>query len=182
MKLIEKHKSLVATIAMAAASVAFVILVFLPGQTKTQAFRDQLRNKRASIAGATLLKASAARLESELQRARAFTQEWKERAPDEARMPQTFGLIYESAQQSGATISKFEPQNATTMHTIRRVPLLLTSRGTFAQISKILFSIEQLPMTIWFDSLRFTPSRENAQRIECEAKLVVFADKTGNSD
>ncbi len=182
MNRLEKHKSLLATIAMAAVSVAFVMLVFLPGQSRTQALRDQLRSKRASITGHTLCKASTANLESQLQHAQEFTQAWKEHAPNEATMPRTFGQIYESAQQSGATISKFEPQSATDMQTIRRVPLSLSSRGTFAQISKVLLSIEQLPMTVWFDSLRFTPSRDNTQHIECEAALVVFADKTGNSD
>lgn len=182
MKLIEKHKSLTATVIIIAATAVIAVLVYIPGQEKSQALREQLRGKRASITRAIQAKASATRLDKELHRAREFTGQWKDRAPNENRMPQTFGQIFQSAQQSGATIAKFEPQTATALHTIRQVPLSLTSRGTYSQITKLLLAIEQLPMTVWIDSLRFTPSRENTQHIECEAALVLFADKTSNSD
>jgi hypothetical protein len=54
--------------------------------------------------------------------------------------------------------------------------------GSHSQIAAALVNIEKLAATIWVKDVVMSRSRENAENVQFEAKLVVFTDKTDKSD
>jgi Tfp pilus assembly protein PilO len=83
---------------------------------------------------------------------------------------------------AGATISRFEPQPNVNMDTLRQINLAVTSVGSYSEVTKALVALEQLPVALWLEDMEIAPFREDAKKIQLEAKLVVFADNPEISD
>jgi Tfp pilus assembly protein PilO len=172
-----------AVCAAAAATVAaFMFFVYLPMRGETDELRKQLADQREYVMHADRLRATIDSTERDLIKIRKQNDAWRETAPDESELSALYGTIHRTARLTGTLITRFEPQPPVTMDVLRQTPVAMTSVGTYASIAQTLLGIERLPATLWVDELRLTPLREDAQRVQCEVKLVVLADNPEFSD
>ncbi len=199
-----KRRTLIVTVAVASAAVAYVIFVFLPGQKAIGRLRDEVRERREFILQSNRLVLAVQRSEEELSAARNYIQQWESAAPAEREIAQLFGTITELADNAGIVITRFDPQQPLRLETIRKVPVSLEFSGNFAQVFDFIRGVEELSANIWFDNLEIAaasnthrgqsvsqPGRkaaasaatqQNSERLHCQVVLIVFTDNDGFSD
>jgi Tfp pilus assembly protein PilO len=169
-------------LAAAAAVAAYVYLLFLPQQRTIAGLRRELAAAEEFIQQVEAFGPALAATQQEVQRTRQYVHRWEESAPTEDELAEFFGRVSGLAKQSGATTTRFEPQEPVRYEKIRRLPVAITCSGSFDQICRFLQGLEHLEETVWVDSLKVEQSGEDKQSVECEVTLVVFADNSDDSD
>lgn len=174
--------NLLALIGTAAGAGAYVVLAFLPVQRSNERLCDELRGKQEFITRLEGMRATILRTEEELRLAQQYVDAWRDAVPAQSELSTLYGRIHAALKDSGAAVSRFEPMQPQPLATHTRIPVTVTGIGDFEQITRGLLRLEQLPATVWVDELRLTTPREDARRVQCEAKLVVFAGPVENSE
>ena len=166
---------------MAAAAVAYLVFVFLPGMKQYQAKRDELASKRDQITqgGDHLVKIQE--LAKELEKATAYATFWENRLPGEHDLAELYSRINGQSQAVGAAISRFEPGEPRTYDSIRQVPVVLGTKTSYGQAVQLLARLEGLEAPVWVEGLRLGVV-EAGKSAECELSLAVFAGSDKNSD
>ena len=171
-----------ATLAAAGLALAYLFLLFLPKQRAMQGLSDELDQKRQYAATAGSVAAAMEIARGELERTRAFNAGWKDAAPPEAELAGLFGKVNTLAGACGATPLRFDPDPPVRMQRVCRVPVTVGCTGTFGQIAGFLLELENLPQTIWAESLQFEASGKSGDSVGCELNLTIFADNPVDSD
>ena len=166
---------------MAAAAVAYLVFVFLPGVKQYQAKRDELAGKRDHITqgGDHLVKIQE--IASELEQATSYVAAWEKRLPREQDLADLYGRINGQSQAVGAAISRFEPGEPRPYDSIRQVPVVLGTKTSYGQAAQLLGRLEALEAPVWVEGLRLGVL-EAGKTAECELNLVVFAGADKKSD
>jgi Tfp pilus assembly protein PilO len=169
-------------LAVAGAILAYVFLVFLPGQRATAELRKELETKRGYVVASGYAGVKMAQSEKELARINEFTKTWRESAPTESRIAQLFVKITKAAEGAKVEIIRFEPQPAERLEMLDRIPVEMACEGTFVQAFDFLTRLESLEADFWVTGLHIERVNAESPRLRCELSLAFFADRPKISD
>ena len=172
----------VVTVPMAACAIAFLVFVFLPGAKQFGAKRAELDNKRAYITLSSDQLVQLQQAEKDLTATRAYNDIWRQRVPDERNLAALFGQLNSGCQAAGVGILRFEPKEATTYSSVSQVPVLLETKGSYAQLMEMLVGLESLPAPLWVESLHLDFSDKSGGDATCQTTLAAFADLINDSN
>jgi len=194
MKKLAEQGSWIVTVPLILANVAYLYFFFLPGKQEVEAMRDDIASTQAYLATAASRPMEIEHTLQKLDQAKAFTDQWQRSAPRTERVSQYFGEINRRAGAASVAVTRFEPREIEEMEHLDRISLYLGTEGTFEQTFQLLKQLEQLPGTVWVDSLRFRSRRAprglpnsvvrdaaNAS-VQSEINLAIFAAKTKDSN
>jgi len=165
-----------------AVAVAYVFLVFLPGQEAIGKLREELAGREAFIQQVEAFGATIEATQQELDKTEEYVGRWEAATPSEDELSVVFGRISQLAKDSGTTTTRFEPQPATHYDEIRRIPLAVECHGSFASVCEFLCSLEGLEETVWIESLQMEQAGEDGGNVKCEVSMAIFADNPDDSD
>jgi Tfp pilus assembly protein PilO len=167
---------------VAASAIAYVFLVFLPGQRSIQAVRSQLNERRQQILQADALIGPLTQAARRLDHTRQVNSEWQAAAPSHTRLTEKFASLSAAATQSGVTIVRFDPQPPQELQLLALHGLVVQFQGDFAQVFDFLRRIEALPGTIWMPTLRISADSHSGKTLSGELTLTIFVDRADYSD
>jgi len=168
-------------VALAAAAVAYGVLVLVPGHKAIVALREQVQSKRQQVVASSTTAASIEAARKDLARAKACIAAWDAHAPRPQDQALLFGRINDLVRGVGAVNTRTEPEPVRRRDRLVEVPLSIGVLGTFKQIAEFLRGVEGLPETIWVDSVRIAATK-NAGTVLGEIRLVVFSVNPDISD
>lgn len=170
------------TLPVAAATIAYLLFVFLPTRRDIEALRLQVQQKQDVISAAEPLRGIIASMEHEAEAAEQHVAVWRGRAPSEADLSTIYGEIHRRLEAAGADADRFDPLEAAERHTLREHRVALGATGTFGEILDVFTRLEALPQTIWLEDVRLEATPQARQGIQCEATLVIFTDNSEDSN
>ena len=173
--------SWIVTVPLAAASIAYIMLVFLPGRRAIGEARDQIEQKQDYITRAAGLPALRAAQQA-LEKTQAYNTTWEEHAPAQGRLSALYGRIHALAEAAGTTTTRFDPEPLVSYDNLLQIPLVVGCTGSFAQVCEFLRGLEGLQATIWMESVDLEHLVGVGESITCELNLVVFVDNPEISD
>jgi Tfp pilus assembly protein PilO len=171
-----------ATAGLVVAAIAYCVFVDIPYGAATAELRNETADRRDFIAKSAKLVEETAKLKREGQTSVNYVKAWESATPKAENVGSFFSGVHQAARRAGAAVARFEPQSPVSLHSVEQRPVALTLEGTHAQIAEALVNIEKLPATIWVRDVVVSRSRANAENVQFESKLVIFTDKTANSD
>lgn len=177
----QPHRTLV-TALLGAGAIAYLFLLFLPGQQSIVRLRRERNEKQQLIMQSTILSSPLAAAEQRLTATRECAVAWKEAAPSRSEIVATYARLAEEAQAAGVTLRRFDPQAAVDRQIFGEHNLLLAWEGTFAQIFDFLRRVEQLPATVWTRQMNLTSAGEAGETLTGELTLTIFLDLAENAD
>ena len=133
---------------------AYVLLLFLPNYRQLNKQRELIQLQQDFIDKTEGLKGEISELQAQVSQTQDFCQQWLEKAPGDADIPQIHKRVSECVTRSGATVTGFDPQPALTLDTLDRIPLTVRAAGDFSQIHDMLARLEAMPETLWLENLR----------------------------
>jgi len=172
-------RSWIVTVLLAGASVAYVFLVFLPGQQAAAKLREELREKQQYVISAERLLIAIEDARAETAAAEGFAEQWRQRSADRHSISRVFASMMALAKEQQVVVTRFDPQPRVEMETVHQIPLVLSCEGEFSQVFAFLASIERLPTVCWMDDLSM---KHIEGRMRSEVRLRIFADNPDNSD
>ena len=170
-----RRGSWLVTIALVAIAIVHIVFVFFPGRNVISRLCAEIESRQQYISNADSTSAALAGTQQELLEARSYIESWQHAALIVHRLPVLYGNINNISSQAG-TAHRFEPQMMVDLGLLRQIPIHMACTGTFAQIHEFIRSMENLPQTIWIDSLQFNKTGQNGGNVLCEIDLVVFSD------
>lgn len=177
-----RRNSWIVTVPLAAAAVAYLAFVFLPGRRANANLEEELIERQEYVAQATTVAATLRAAEQELQRTQDYITAWKQHAPAEGSRSQLYGKMHELAKASGVTITRFEPKPVEPRAQLRDFPVAIGCSGQYAEVHDFLRALESHPATIWVDAVLIKRPSENSETVECEISLEIFANNPESSD
>jgi len=182
MKTRSKRGDWLLTLPLAAAAVAYVVFVFLPGHRATGELSKQIESRQETIDQADCLHQALLATRKEVDKTEDYTSAWGERAPSRGELSLLHAKIRELASAAGTTITHFDPERTRSYGFLRELPLSVGCTGEFAQVFKFLRGVESLPPTIWINELVLEKMNPTEGHVSCELELVVFTNNPENSD
>jgi Tfp pilus assembly protein PilO len=164
------------TIPLVAIAVIHIVFVFFPGRKIITRLRAEIESRHLYISNADNISAALAAAQQELLEARSYIESWQRTALMIHRLPVLYGNINNLSNRAGTATTRFEPQMLVELGVIRQIPIHMACAGTFAQVHEFIRSLENLPQTIWINSLQFNKTGQNGGNVLCEIDLVVFSD------
>ena len=177
-----KRSNFLVTVPLAVGAAAYVYFIFLPGQKVTAELREQVQSKQQTSGQGTSLDQAIATTNKELMKTTSHTAGWWECSPDHGELSLLYAKIRELASAAGTVITRFDPEQVQTYPFLQETPLSVGCSGTFAQVFRFLSDLESLPQTIWVKDLVIDKTDSSGGSVDCELRLVIFADNPGNSD
>jgi Tfp pilus assembly protein PilO len=177
-----KSRSMLATVLVAVASIAYVFFVFLPGQKAIGELHRELTKKQQYILDADRLSQAIEQVRHDFESGQAFTSVWCEAAPSEPELAALMGRITEEAKAAETAIVRLDRRTITRQETIWHVSVVLECRGRFEQVFELVRRLEAVPQDVWITDLHLERSSEDAELVEAELVLTIFADNSEDSD
>ena len=162
---------------LAAAAIAYVIVVFLPLQRSIDALKDQVHERRQQIMQSQSLAGTVAQARLRLTAARDVGQRWRSDAPRQAQLITHYASLTQQAQQAGVTIDRLDPLPALELNLITQQNVTMAFHAPFAAVFDLLHRLEALPGTIWIRDLRLQANSENDNTLRGELTLTIFVDR-----
>lgn len=182
MKTTIRRSSWLVTVPLAAATVAYISLSFLPERRAISKARQRVRQKQDYIVRVGSLGAALRIAKQELEKTGTYNTAWEQHAPAEGELSALYGKIHELAHAAGITVTRFNPQPVVRYEKISRIPVGMKCVGGFAQIGEFLEGLEGLPMEIWANELELARDEQDGKEVSCELVLDVFTYNLKNSD
>jgi Tfp pilus assembly protein PilO len=177
----QKPKSMLVTILVSGAALAYAFLVFLPMQKSIASLRSKLREQRDYIGAATTADATIADLALRKREAGKIVQRWRDHAPSPHQMSTFIGTVSELADQAGAKAGSITPGDTVKLASLRMHPADLAVEGEFHEIAEFLTRLERRDETIWIGKLNVQPIPSQT-KLRCQVSFTVFADNPADSD
>jgi len=178
---IDRGTGIVILCAVAGAA-AYGALVCLPQQRAIRQMAEELRTKRDYVARMGNLAPTIQATQQELEKAHAYNAAWLEQAPNAKQLATLHGQISALAKAAGTTTTRFDPEPIVACGQIRKIPLTVGCRGSYAQVHKFLSDLEGLPEAVWVNRIGLEVLPQEGENIQAELRLVVFTDNPDNSD
>lgn len=156
-------------------------LGYLPARRNIAKLEEQLariREQSSVVASGS----SANPVLERLEFANRFQKEFEQRIPTLGLIPQVMGSVDALARQAGATVTKLSPTGEVQRRCLRQSSADFTCTGTFDQLGELLAALDAHDRLIWVDGAKLRATGADAQILECELKLVFFADQSEISD
>lgn len=170
------------TLPIAAGAVAYVLLVFMPGQRTAGELKSQIAERQEHLAHAASTGTALVAAEEELRLARQYRDRWRQGAPHATRLSDLYARIHQLEKQSGVQTARFDPQPIVPKESITEVPLSIGCVGAFADVWRLLYGLERIPATLWVQRVHIEKSAGHAKHVRCKVDLAIFADNRENSD
>jgi Tfp pilus assembly protein PilO len=177
-----KSRSMIVTAALAAASIAYVFFVFLPGQQAIGKLRRELTTKQQYIVDADRLGHAMQQVQRDFDAAQRYASDWRTAAPSEAELAAVLGRITGQAAASGVSIVRLDRRPVERLELIWSAPVAIECRGRFDQVFDLVRRLEQMPQDVWISDLQLSASGEDGQTVQAELVLTIFADNSEISD
>jgi Tfp pilus assembly protein PilO len=175
-------KSWMVTAALAAAAVAYVALIFVPGQRAIAKLRAEVGEKQQHVLQADGLTLPIRQAELRLASTREYSTQWHASAPGASDLVGCYSRLADEAKSAGVYVKRLDPQPAVEMQMICQHPLTITFEGTFPQVFDLVRRIEALPQTIWVRDLRVSAGDGGSETLQAEMSLTIFADRPEIAD
>lgn len=170
-----KNKTWLVTVPIAAGTVAYVWLFFLPAQREVAAMSTEVHNKLAFAMTAEQIRGQIRAVQAEQVAIEDYAERWRAPASSSADLAQVFSKLADAMREVGVEATRFTPDARTNYSQMQRVSVRVGCRGSFAQMLRLLAAWEQLPARIWVEELKLEASHDNPDVLECEANLAIFA-------
>ena len=174
-----RRGSWVVIVPLAVIAAAYVWFFYLPGSRAIDELREQVKTKQSYIDEAATLNDALRKENQELEEAKKYVAARQQRIPEEKDLGVAFGKVHETANKARVRITKFDPQAPVVYERLRRVPVTVGCTGSFAQVHEFLRTLEEMPLTIWVESIRMEKDQKSGRDVTCELSLGIFA---GNSE
>ncbi|MBL9082580.1 MAG: type 4a pilus biogenesis protein PilO [Planctomycetales bacterium] len=166
-----------AIVPLTAAIGVYLVFVFIPGMREIRELRADIAQKEAAIAAAATIPTRLRNIDAEIVATREYVDQWRGMRADPAALSGLFGELSKLVKQSGAQTTMFRPEAKVSLAELERTPLTIGCRGTFSQVQSLLATVEKLPHRIWIEAAKVESNVQNAELVECELRLAIFADK-----
>ncbi len=186
------HTGPLITLVLGAVALGYVFLMFLPNQKSIQKMHREIREKQNYVSQSPMTVNQIGETRDRLAQTADYGSQWRDRAPDPARMAAFFAQMIECAHESRVKTLRFDPASPEAFHTVQRFPVEMDVEGTFAQVFELTRSLELLEAPIWIASINIESasddrggsesSSEGRGKVVCELKMGVFTDRTEDSD
>ncbi len=176
------YGSWIVTVPLAAAAVAYVVWIYLPGSREIGRLREDIRQKQDYLAMAAGMPLALQISQKQVEETEAYNTAWHEQASAAEDLSSLYGELHRLAKTAGMTVTRFDPEPITRYETIREIPLTVGLEGSFDQVFRYLKGLETLPATLWTNSFKLKNLVGSRGRISCQVDLVVFAGNPENSD
>lgn len=170
------------TLAVTGAAVAYVMLVFLPGQKAIGQLQQQVQEKQDFLAETASVAPALLAAQDQLARAKSHEAAWREQAPDRTSLSALYGRIYELAGKAGATTTRFDPEPLVELERVTQVPIAVGVNGSFTCLYEFLRGLDALPVSIWVENVQFEKKATDGEGVDCQINAVIFADNPESSD
>jgi len=180
-------RNYIITIALAAAALAYVFLVFLPAQASISELRSQLQQKQHYIVASDRLSFSIDQTRERLIAVRKFNADWTASAPAAGQLSPVLAAISKAAADAGVMVVRLEPKPEEPYDTIAQAEILLVCEGEFAPLMDFIYAVESHASRLWITSIDVAQrdavvGQPQSASMQASLNLVAFADKRGNSD
>jgi Tfp pilus assembly protein PilO len=182
MSLVAKSPTWLVTLLIALSALAYVLVVFLPGQTSISALNRQLYEKRRQVVQSDHLIVPLTKEKERLQAIRAVADRWNQVSPGPQEMASLYARISEQAHRSDLQLVKFEPQVPRGLHTLRQYSIAISVHGGFPEIFDFFARLEAMPQTIWPTQIRIQKPEGMAASLQCDMTLSFFGDLNDSAD
>lgn len=176
-----KMQSWMITAIVATAALGYAWFLFLPGQSAIAEMRADLQNKTDYLLTSQNLAPQIADTNRRLAEAKEFLAKTKREISSEETLEVVVRDITRAARDGGVRIAKLEPQAKVPLEKLVQMPVVVGVTGGFPQVHAWVRRVESLDAAIWVDSVRLNAAGGNGANLECEVKIVVFADRADNS-
>ncbi len=171
-------KSWLRTGLLAAAALAYLFFVFLPGQQSIGELRAQVQERHQQILQAQSLKRTVALARERLEAARDVGEQWRADAPRHSELISHFASITQQAEAAGVAIDRFDPLPVVELNLVGMQSVTLQFHAPFAAAFDLLTRLENLPGTLWVRDFRLHGAGENGQSLRGELTLTIFVDRS----
>jgi Tfp pilus assembly protein PilO len=178
----KKPKTLLITCIAAAGALAYMFLVFIPGQKAIASVRAELRRKQDAITEADTLVLGMQQTQSLHEKVHTYKKNWTDSTPPVDRVATVFAAVSSYAKQSGVSVVRFEPQSPARMSALSQVPVTLVVDGEYSQIFDLLKRLDASPYPLWEKDLVIQGGRETPKILRCQVSLTIFADNRDKSN
>jgi len=170
------------TLPLSLTAVLYLILIWLPGHRAIRQTAEEINLKQQYVSNAAASAMSLLAAQQKLAKVQAVVEQWRKCAPSEKKLPEFFGKINTLAEKAGVTVVCFDPQSTTALQQISEKSIAVSCTGQFFQIYDFIRSIEQLPTTIWLNSVKIEKMQNSDKNVQCDMLLEFFFENTENSD
>jgi len=177
-----RRRTWIVVLPMVGLAAVYAYFFYLPGHRAIAQLSEEVAAAETFVDQARGLAGVVEPTRQQLNKTLQYNQVWQEPAPSGAGLFELLGEINRLCKESGATATQFDPEEAVCHQRVQRIPLLLGLSGSFSQICKFLADLEQLPQTVWIESLRMEESDQDGGNVHCELSLAIFADNLDDSD
>ncbi|MDX1947425.1 MAG: type 4a pilus biogenesis protein PilO [Pirellulaceae bacterium] len=164
------------------AAVAYVVLVFLPGQKSIQTLRAQVADRQQQIVQAESLLGHVEQAALRLARTREVSAQWKAAAPSHGKLTEQLALVSLAASEAGLEVERLDPQPPLELKLLAQHGVILQFQGEFGELFDFLHRVEQLPGTIWVTGLRIADDGQPGKSLRGELTLTIFMDRADYAD
>lgn len=176
------QKTWLITGVVAAAAIAYVLLVFLPGQRSIHALRTQIRERQQQILQAESLLGPLEQANQRLARTREVSAQWRAAAPSHGRLTEQFALLSLAATEAGLLVERLDPQPPVELQLLAQHAVIVQFQGQFNQLFDFVRRLERLPGTIWVSNLRLSSDGQATKTLRGELTLTIFIDRADYAD
>lgn len=177
-----RRNSLVVTIPLAAAAAAWVFFVFLPIQRAIERLRDEGSQMQQYCSRSQSFLPVLQHTGRDLASVRQKVASWEEITPSPKDLTALLGQITASIRSSGLRTTRFDPEPTVAYDRIAQIPISIGVTGSFPGVFTLLSQIETMSPMIWIERLEIEKAGKAAGSVSCDIDLVIFIDKTDNSD
>jgi Tfp pilus assembly protein PilO len=171
-----RRGSWMVTLPLAGIAICFMVFLWLPGHRALKEKRRQIELKQQFVNQAADMSDALTAVEKQIQAAQTTVTDWEKSAPQKKDLPSLYGKINALAKDAGLAVSRFDPESPIKHQQVHEIPITIACEGRFRQVHEFLRGLEQMPQTIWVESLRIDKQRETGGNVQCSLNLVVFAN------
>jgi Tfp pilus assembly protein PilO len=162
---------------LAAAAVAYVVFLFLPGQRAIDKVRAEVQERRQQIMQAQSLMGTVAAARLRLTAAREVGQTWRSTAPRQTQLVTHIARLTRQAEEAGVGIDRLDPATIVERNLIAEQNVTLQFHARFPAVFDLLNRLESQPGTLWIRSLTLHRSRDDDNLLRGELTLTIFVDR-----
>ncbi|MBM4003677.1 MAG: hypothetical protein FJ295_10380 [Planctomycetes bacterium] len=176
-----KAKSVLITLLIASGAVAYSLLVFVPSQKALARLRYQLREKQRQIVDSDRLISAIAQTEVQLEAAKDFARQWKQKAPTESRLADVYRKFAELAEVAGVDVNGMRPQSGERLKTVSQYRVALDCSGPYASLFDFVHQMEESVVGLWIQQLEIDRPDPKLDLVRCKLQLIIFAEHLESS-
>jgi len=158
------------------------VWIYLPGSREITRLKGEIQQKQDYLNMSAGVPLALQMSQKRAEKIEAHNAAWHRQAPTPEDLSTLYGKVHGLAKSAGTTVTRFDPEPITRYETIREIPLSVGLRGSFAQVFHFLKGLEDVPATVWANTVKIESVDSSAGSVSCRVDLVVFAGNPGNSD